>query len=233
MSTREKIGAGLIIALAAALFLQRCINSRERDNLVTDIANYSDSAKYYKVKVDGLEVDVAYNKSLVLENKDQVSALIKKNDTLYKLFSKFKDVGSATIVNNYTTINNDTIRLKGDSIPCDFKAFKVRRDSVHYHFVGTIAKNFFTIDTLYIPNKQSFVIGKKKLGFLRGTEERIEIVNSNPLVKVSTIESYVVSRNKKRFGIGISAGYGIMVGQNSVTKGPYIGISASYNPIQF
>lgn len=193
----EKIMGGVILALIFFFGFRECMHQKSKDDLINDIVNYKDSAQFYQLKVNGMQVDVAFNKSLVLENKDQLESLIKKNDTLSKLISKFKDVKSTTIINQYTTINGDTIRLKGDSIPCDFKAFKVRRDSAHYHFVGTISPKFFSIDSLRIPNKQSIVIGKKKLGFLRGTEDRVEIINSNPLIKTTNIESYVISKKKK------------------------------------
>ena len=232
LTGKDKIMGGIFLALILLFFIREGCNQIDKNNLVTNLATYEDSAKYYTMKVDGMEVEVAQNKSLVLENKKQFESVIAKNDTLLKLVSKFKDIQSGTIINNYTTINNDTIKLRGDSIPCDFKAFKVRRDSVHYHFVGTIAKTYFTIDSLVIPNKQSIIIGKKKLGFLKGYEERAEIINSNPLVRVTNIESYVINKKKKKMGLGASVGYGFSVG-NQIRLSPYIGLSLNYNLIEF
>ena len=208
-------------------------NRNNTDNLVNDIANYKDSAQFYSMKVNGMEVDVAFNKSLQLSNQNQLESIIKKNDTLAKLISKFKNVASTTIINNNTTINGDTMKFKKDSIPCDFKAFKIRRDSVHYRFVGTISSKFFSIDSLTIPNKQSIVIGEKKLGFLKGTEMRAEIVNSNPLIKTSNIESYVINKKKKRLGIGTSVGYGLSFGENKVSLRPSLNLSVNYNIFEF
>ena len=201
--------------------------------MVNNVANYKDTARYYNFKVNGMEVEVAYNKSLVLNNQKQFESVIAKNDTLLKLVKKFKSVQSGTIINNYTTINGDTIIYKkGDSIPCDFKAFKIRRDSVHYKFVGTIGKNFFSIDSLSIPNKIDLIIGRKKTGFLKA-EERAEIINSNPLVKTTNIGNYVVVSKKKRFGIGASAGYGLQFNKGEVRAGIIIGLSANYNLLEF
>ena len=196
LTQTEKILGGVIIAIILFFGFREWQSRKNADDLINDIANYKDSAQFYSLKVNGMEVDVAFNKSLVLSNKDQLESIIKKNDTLAKLISKFKAISSTTIINNITNITGDTIKLT-DSIPCDFKAFKVRRDSIHYHFLGTISPKYFTIDSLTIPNKQSIVIGKKKLGFLKGTEERVEIVNSNPLIKTLNIESYVISKPKK------------------------------------
>lgn len=200
------------IILAWFVFVKGCRSQKEIDELINNISNYKDTAQFYKLKVNGNSVDVAFNQSLALENKKQLEAVLAKNDTLLKLISKFKKIASTTIINQYTTINGDTIRLK-DSIPCNFKPFQVRRDSAYYHFLGTIAPNYFSIDSLTIPNKQSIVIGEKKLGFLRGTEKRVEIVNSNPLIRTDKIQNYVIQGKKKwyqttafKFGMGAIAG---------------------------
>ena len=230
--TEKIMGIG-IIAMLVIFFFRECGNQNDKDKLIDDIVNYKDSAQFYQIKVNGMKVDVAFNKSLALENKDQLASLLKKNDTLSKLISKFKDIKSTTIINNNTTINGDTIRLKGDSIPCDFKAFKVRRDSAYYHFVGTISPKYFSIDTLSIPNKISIVIGRKKMGFLKKAEERAEIINSNPLVKTTNIGNYVVISKKKRFGVGASVGYGLQFGSNKIQTNPYIGLSVNYNIFEF
>jgi hypothetical protein len=203
-TTTEKVLALIIVIGVIAFFMRECGNQKDKDNLVDQIANYKDTVKFDHIKIDGQDVQIAYNASLELENKDQIASILKKNDTLYKMIQKFKDLKSATIINQYTTINGDTIKLKGDSIPCYFKPIQVRRDSAHYHFVGTIAQKYFSIDTLTIPNKQSLLIGTKKVGMFKGTEgffnnkeKRAEIVNSNPLVKVVGIQNYVVDSKKK------------------------------------
>lgn len=196
-SLREIVLFAASIFLAFFLFIKGCRNQKEIDELVNNIANYKDSAQFYKIKVNGNPVDVAFNQSLILENKKQLQAVLAKNDTLLKLISKFKKIAGTTIINQYTSITADTIKLKGDSIPCNFKPFKVKRDSAYYHFVGTIAPSFFSIDSLRIPNKQSIVMGEKKLGFLKGTEKRVEIVNSNPLIHTDKIQSYVIQEKKK------------------------------------
>ena len=233
-TNRDKVMAGLILVIILFFGFRECSHQEEKNELVNNVANYKDTAQYYNLKVNGMEVEVAYNKSLVLNNQKQFESVIAKNDTLLKLVKKFKSVQSGTIINNYTTINGDTIIYKkGDSIPCDFKAFKIRRDSVHYKFVGTIGKNFFSIDTLSIPNKIDLIIGRKKLGFLRRGEERAEIINSNPLVKTTNIGNYVVVSKKKRFGIGASAGYGIHLDNNILKMSPTINLSVNYNVLEF
>lgn len=231
--TKDKLLWGIIISLGFALFIREGCNRSQNDNLIADLAGYKDSAKYYNLKVNGLNVEVAQNKSLVLQSNDQIkSVLSSMNDTMAKLIKKFKSINSGTIINNYTTINGDTIKLQGDSIPCNFKPFHVRRDSAHYKFVGTIAKNYFTIDTLTIPNKISIISGRKKVGFLK-YEDRVELFNSNPLVKTTNIGNYEVVKRKKRIGLGLSAGYGLSFSKEKVTLAPSLNVSVNYNILEF
>ena len=233
ISLSNKVLGGLIVVLLIFFGIREWNHQKNENELVKNLVTYSDSAKHYKIKVNGMEVEVAQNKSLILQSNKQVNAVLSSlNDTISKLVKKFKSIQSGTIINNYTTINNDTIRLPSQSIPCDFKPFKVRRDSIHYKFIGTIGKNFFSIDTLSIPNKISLIIGRKKTGFLR-SEERAEIINSNPLVSTTNIGNYVLVSKKKRFGIGPSVGYGLQFNSKTVSLSPYIGVSANYNLIEF
>lgn len=231
-SRLEKIMGGIILALILLSGIREGCNNLDKNKLIHEGANYKDSAQHYSLKVGELKVLVATNKSLVLENDKQIkSVLSSMNDTIAKLVRKFKEIKSGTIINNYTTINNDTIKLHGDSIPCDFKPFKVRRDSIHYKFTGTIAKGYFSIDTLKIPNKISLIIGREKVGFLK-YEDRAAITNSNPLVHTSNIGNYEVIKRKKRIGLGVSAGYGLSFGKENVSLRPSLNLSVNYNLLE-
>lgn len=228
----NKLTSGIIIFLILAFAVREGCNRSNMDGLVANLKNYEDSAEYYNLKVNGLNVEIAQNKSLVLQSNDQIKSVLESmNDTMAKLIKKFKSINSGTIINNNTYISGDTIKMKGDSIPCNFKPFKVRRDSAHYKFVGTIAKNYFTIDTLSIPNKISIISGRKKIGFLN-YEDRVELFNSNPLVKTTNIGSYEVVKRKKRVGLGVSAGYGLSFGKEKVVLAPSLNLSVNYNFIE-
>jgi len=212
MTLREKIIGIVALSAVAMLAIREGCNRIERDDLIDRVANYSDSAKHYQLKVDGQRVDIAFNKSLLLDNKRQLESMVAKYDTLAKMVSKFKQVQSVTIIKGGAEITGDTIRIDRP-IPCNFTPVKIRRDSAHYTFMGTIAPNYFSIDSLVIPNTQSIVIGQRRTGLFKRPENRVEIVNSNPLMKVSNIGSFIV-RTPKRwyerpvvgFGIGLIGG---------------------------
>jgi hypothetical protein len=185
--------AGILLLLAIFIFREGCHQSKE-GRLVQDIQLYKDTAMHYKGPNDAM---VDFNKTLVVNTQKELEAIISKNDTLLKLLEKFKDIKSTTIIREHFSIDHDTIRLT-NQIPCDFSPIHVTRDSSNYYFTGTITRNTFSIDSLSIPNKQSIVVGTKKIGIFKH-EKRVEIINSNPLLHTDKIQSYVINDKPKWF----------------------------------
>lgn len=211
--TIKDITFGVIAgSLAILLFIERSCHNIEKNRLIDDAVNYRDSAEHYKLKVNGQSVDIAFNQALQLDNRKQLESIVAKYDTLARMVAKFKNVQNVTIIKGGAQITHDTIRID-HPIPCDFKPFVVRRDSAHYRFVGTVAPDYFTIDSLTIPNTQGIVIGSRRMGFLKRPEYRVEITNSNPLMKTTNIGSFTVKTPRKWFerpvimmGVGAVAG---------------------------
>lgn len=206
MSLRDKILYSLIALLVALLLSREACNQSSRNDLVNDVANYKTEVNHYK----GLNgVEVASNKALMLENSEQIKSLLSRHDTLAELMKKYKHLKNVTVVNNNTTIYNDSIAFIHDSIPCDFKPFPVIRDSLNYKFYGTIAPKYFRIDSLLIPDEQSIVFGLKRMGFLKRKEYVAEVVHSNPLVHTTNIGSYAIKEKRKKVVISLGASIGV------------------------
>jgi hypothetical protein len=182
-----------IVTLGVCLFLFRdCQHQKVVDNLVKNVATYSDSAKHYKSKY-GI---VAFNQTLQFQNDKQLKAYLSQNDTLKKLLKSFKKV-SAVVTGKEIVYIHDTVSIPFEvKIPCDFKPFQVKRDCTHYHFKGTIFPDKFNIDEISIPNKQTVVLGEKKTGLFK-KEYRVEITNSNPFIITSNVGGYTVNPKKE------------------------------------
>lgn len=192
------------------LLIQECRHNKDVSELVSDINTYKTEAKSYKNKFGK---EVSYNKSLVFENEKLLKKYLKSNDTILESLKGFKTVNNYIKVKEYITITDSIPFIK--RIPYDFKPFRITRDSVYYNFVGTIAPTYFRIDTLFIPNEQSIVVGEKKIGVFK-KEFRVEITNSNPLIKTTNIGSYTFKEKKKWYerplvhlGAGIIIGLGL------------------------
>lgn len=210
VTLREMILFFLCIFLAFFLLKNQLENNP--DNLLSNFTHYNPSAQIDSISVNGNNTDISYNQSMVLETKKQLESVLAKNDTLIKLLSKFKKIASTTVINNYTTINNDTI-LRSNTPDSLTYSFSNTCDSYSVTARVPRSHDYLIIDSLVIPNKQSIIIGEKKLGFMKGTERRVEIVNSNPLIKTDKISSFVIQKPKRfyetngfKFGMGVLAG---------------------------
>lgn len=219
----------ILLGVVIIFFLIRegC-NQSSTNKLIKDVAEYKTEAKIYKGK-DGVEV--ATNKSLILETQKQLEAVLGERDTLLKIMEKYGNNQNVTIINNNTTIRNDSIPYDTIRIPCDFKPFPVVRDTVDYKFYGTIAPKYFRIDSLKIPDTESIVFGKRKVGFLKRKEYSVDVVHSNKLIKTTDIGSYIVKpkTNKIVFSAGVT--YGINLNTGKIQ--PMIGFHLGFPIISF
>lgn len=211
----------IITVFVCGFVFRECQHKNETDKLVKNIATYSDSAKHYKSKY-GV---IAYNQTLKFDNEKQLKAYLSTNDTIRELLKKFKKLNSVTVIKEKIYIH-DTVPVyftKDNIIPCDFKPFQVKRDTTWYHFVGTIHRDKFTIDTILIPNKQTIAVGYKRINLFK-KEQRVEVTNSNPFIQVSNVGGYVINDKKKwyqrpvvTFLVGVAAGGAIVTVKNIAT----------------
>ena len=194
MQNKKKDFIYIIIIIAVFLFaaFREWRNGVNVDDLVSDIATYKDTATYYKTK-NGAEV--ATNLTLKLQSEKQLRQIAGINDTVRQIMEKFKDLKAVTNITNQFFAGKDTIKIE-TKIPCNFKPFKVRRSDSTYNFAGTIAPEYFSVDSIFVPNKISIVQGRKKIGFLK-YDYSVDVVNSNPLMKTSNISDYRLVPKKK------------------------------------
>lgn len=218
----------LLIALIIFTLIRESCNINKSNELIKDITEYKTEAKTYKT-LNGAEV--AQNKALLLQNSEQIKSLLSENDTLKEIFKAYKKLKSVTTINNITNIYNDSIPYENIDIPCEFEPFQVKRDSIHYRFYGTIAKDYFKIDSLIIPDEQTVVFGLRKMGFLKRKEYTAEVIHSNPLVKTTNIGQYSIKEQRKKVVISIGGGYGL--GLTSKQIEPNIGIHVGFPLFSF
>lgn len=198
-----------IIVCGCILFgVRECVHNNREDGYINSLATYSGKAQFEKTKNGIL---IAFNQSLELKSEKQIASLLYEMDTMRQLLKKFSSVSSATIITERTIIQNDTVPFEVQ-IPCDFSPIRVRRDSIHYVFDGRLTNKSLIIDSIVIPNRQEIVIGTKRVGLFK-RERRIEIVNSNPLIKVQTIKNYVIDDRKKWYQkTGVKIAFGAILG---------------------
>ena len=90
-------------------------------------------------------------------------------------------------------------------------------------------------DTLYVavPVTQEYYKGKDYEAWISGYKPKIDSLCVFPQTVYVNKEKTIYVTSRKRFGIGIQAGYCATVHQSQVFLSPYIGIGVSYNFLQF
>lgn len=210
----------VILVIAIIFSIRECAHQKNTNELIENISTYSDSAKYYKGK-HGEEI--AYNKTLHVQNETQLKAFISTNEQIREEIKKFKSIKEVTIIKEHTEIH-DTIKVPENAIPCDFKPFTLRKENKNYKFKGILSPTDFVIDSLYIPNEVAIIIGKRKIKFLK-YEEQVTVNNSNPYIKTTNISNVSIQHEKKwwdyplvKFGSGVLVGYGISAAQQGINS---------------
>jgi hypothetical protein len=147
--------------------------------------------------------------------KTEDKALIKKlSDSLFSL--KKKGVKTVVTTEQVFTTVHDTISYENPYIYEELN-LKFRKEDSLYKLTGTATSNSLQVDTLQIKNKISF----------RVTDNEVQVINSNPLIKIEGLNSITLKPKKvKRLGIGPYVGYDL------INKTPSAGISLSYQLIK-
>ena len=218
---------GIIVVLTFVIFRQ-CNSATEKlqsQESATEFLN--DTIAYYQNEIGQ---QVAEKKAIQGDNDALEILLSKQIDStgqLKALVNKFRKAQAAGNITQATRI--DTVEIPYEvPVPVDFTR-DFGANTEYYSITGTSNQNGVTLTGIEIPNTLSFAIGKKRTGIFK-SEYRIEVVNSNPYVQTTGLDSYILKVPAKRLGLSLYAGYG--VGSN-FTFQPQIGIGFSYSLIKF
>lgn len=197
------------ITLIAMLVILFIIINYGYNKVTTLEQNYKQSLSIIEGKDKSLQV----NESLF---KD----LTKRNEELKKQIKDFKTVESVT--KTITKFIVDTVYIRADSTSIDTASgqFFSSFNSINpfYTISGNCSNSGFQINTIQIPNKQTIIVGDKKIkGFLGvriGTEFSVDVKNSNPYIQTIDVKNYTIKKEKKWYqrpgfliGTGVIGGF--------------------------
>jgi len=185
-----------VIAIIILFFM--CMNffrTEHNDNLVKGIITYKDSASHYKNKFNE---SVATNKVLALDDQAQLKMYLDAmSDTMKSFIDKYKKLISVTHTKEYFYYH-DSIPIAATQIPCEFKPFELVKREKFFIFKGRLSNSEFVIDSLFMPNQQSVVIGEKKTGFLNLKREyTADVTNTNPYIVTTNLGAYAITFKPK------------------------------------
>lgn len=219
----------IILGIAILLFVFGCHQMREKQKLKAQQSN----------TIDFLQDTISYYENSKGERVATINALAGDNNQLKILLSKaidstqelaelvkyYKTVNSAGIINTITKI--DTVYVTfNQPVGLDF-ARNINITDDHYRLNAIVNQDGFTLNSLQIPNKMSFVIGKRKNGWFKKPTYQIDVKHSNPYISTQGIDSYTLEPSIKRWSLGPYVGYDPFVQQVSA------GISLQYSLIRF
>ena len=208
----KSIGWYIVIIIIIIFAFRECSHYRQTTSLLATVVSYKDSAKTYR-NVNG---DLtAYNQTLEFDNKKQMDSYLQEKELTKKELDKWKSISPAVIIKTVSEVKHDTVRFK-DTIPAVFKPIHFSNIDKNFSLFGTITPRLFVIDSLRIPNEQNVIVGEKKMGFLKSPEKRVEVTNSNPLIRTTNLGVYAINEKKKwyqttmfKVGVGVVAGFTI------------------------
>lgn len=186
-----------------------------------NIEALTDSLGHYKNK-EG--VWVAEKKLFQGTEKDLRQVIKSKDIAFQKLLKTFKKPVAAATVETITKI--DTVFIPYEN-KIDLPVFELpfSKISKHYSLSAISTNEGVGISEVSIPNTQNVVIGKKKTGWFK-SEYRIDVENSNPLIKTTDLDGFSFRPKPKRFGLGVFVGY-------STDLEVVIGVGVNYNILSF
>lgn len=216
----------LALVIVVFLLFRQCSIS---DSLKSELSQIdkvkNDTIEHYETK---LGEQGATRLSLQGEKASLQEFLSVSRDStkqMERLAKKYKSIAAGVKTITETVIDSIEVPYRVDG-----KEFTIpfNKTDKFYSLAGRSTNNGLYLDNITIPNSQSIIIGEKKAGFF-SSEFRVDVINSNPYIKTTSLDSYVYKQRNKRFVIGPSVGVGI--GINGVV--PQIGVHATYGIIRF
>ena len=153
-----------------------------------EVQNYSDKIKEYRDANGDL---IEYNGAMQLlvdQKSDEVLAMekrlkLKDTEVLIKYKSVFK----------YDTINH----VFREQLPCDAFVDSFSVDSTFFRFDAVITEKRLSLYNIQVPNEQTFIIAKKKNGWLKEDSLSVIVENSNPNIKGESIRAFTFKPSPK------------------------------------
>lgn len=219
----------VFILILIAVTVGQCQSLRAVKQEIRNTTDFfNDSIKFYKNK---LGQEVSY-KGVLQGEKETLELLlsnqIDSTNQLKGLVLRYKKTLAAANIN--TKIQIDTIEIPYEiPVPFDFERdFRIEKE--FYTISGISSSVGLTIDEVSLVNTQSLVIGQTKAKLFKPSKLEISMVNSNPHIKTTGLDTYIHTVKPKRFGVSLYFGPGI--GQD-LRLSTQIGIGLTYNLIQF
>lgn len=193
---------------------------KERNYNSSRIESLTDSIQYYKDNYNVLHSKISI---IEADNFTKINSKDKDIQELQELVKRYKNVQAATVIKTETKIVEKIVNKPIlDTISKEI-AYYSKFDLQGFVWGEIIAKKDSTDLILNVRNDFNIVSHYDKGKLI------LDVSDKNPYSVTKSQRSYINLPKQKKWGLGISAGYGA----NKNGLNPYIGLGINYNLLSF
>ena len=193
---------------------------KDRNYSSSRIESLTDSIQYYKDSYNVLHSKISI---IEADNFTKINSKDKDIQELQELIKRYKNVQAATVIKTETKIVEKIVNKPILDTISKETAYYSKFDLEGFVWGEIIAKKDSTDLILNIKNDFNIVSHYDKGKLV------LDVSDKNPYSITKSQRSYINLPKQKKWGLGISAGYGA----NKNGLSPYIGLGVNYNLLSF
>lgn len=220
--------------LVASFFLGKCSTLQDRNNALNSIIALRDTVSTYKVKVNGLMLDVFEKNALILSQKEAIKTGIIEKEALRKL--NINQVATITYLSGLISILRDSVSHSGEivyidtssSTPAILLPFTFGESDEYHSFSGGFNIKGQMNYAFNVPVSLDVWVGVNK-----NKATKAVITTQNPYIKIKEITSVKIDVQKpSRWGVSAFLGAGITI-RTPIVIAPMLGVGIDYRIFSF
>jgi hypothetical protein len=190
-----------------SMIITTCTLLRERNNLLGNLSNYQMREKAFKLELRKDSSTIATQSQTLLSQKEaERLKILVLEDKMKKVQSQvttktttgFSDVvvGWAGVIDDTTNtiIEHDTLVIADTNCLKIPKRFEVREK--FYQISGEVIRQGIKFDSISFPNETIVTVGERKQNLFSKKESVVQIKNTNPYVKMQSMNNIVIKPKK-------------------------------------
>jgi hypothetical protein len=190
-----------------SMIITTCTLLRERNNLLGNLSNYQMREKAFKLELRKDSSTISTQSQTLLSQKEaERLKILVLEDKMKKVQSQvttktttgFSDVvvGWAGIIDDTTNaiIEHDTLVIADTNCLKIPKRFEVREK--FYQISGEVIRQGIKFDSISFPNETIVTVGERKQNLFSKKESVVQIKNTNPYVKMQSMNNIVIKPKK-------------------------------------
>lgn len=193
---------------------------KDRNYSSSRIESLTDSIQYYKDSYNVLHSKISI---IEADNFTKINSKDKDIQELQQLVKRYKNVQAATVIKTETKVVEKIVNKPVLDTISKETAYYSKFDLEGFVWGEIIAKKDSTDLILNIRNDFNIVSHYEKGKLV------LDVSDKNPYSITKSQRSYINLPKQKKWGLGISAGYGA----NKNGLSPYIGLGVNYNLLSF